>query len=299
MCGKESINTVKDRAVLLKTFVESYSLSHDIRPSTVEQYKTTQRVLSNWNEGDILVGSLSDELVNKFLRDYSERGAKPHTVASKRRQLIALWRAAAEEGLCQPPKRVRAIRLPETQRDVWSADEVRRLVAELEKIQTRMPRSEIQTGLALSALVRAAWDTGMRRSDLFRLERTHAEHDGWLEVIQRKTGRLVLCRLSPDTKKIVLRTYDDWAPPRKLIWPGGPAVVRRLTGIISEAAKDIGLKGHSKPFKKLRRSSITAVEQQAPGAGYLQAGHTNSSTTIRFYLNPAITQMGKPMPETL
>lgn len=284
--------------MLLTEFVENYALSHDIRPSTAEQYRTTARVLNGWNRQPIVVSAMSDQLVNRFLRDYAE-GNKPHTVASKRRQIIALWRAAAEDGLCQGPKRIRAIKLPETQRDVWTLEDVRRLAAELEAISGRMPQSEIRTGPSLSALVRAAWDTGMRRSDLFHLTRSHAEYDGWLEIVQRKTGRLVLCRLSKETRNMILRTFDDWAPPRQMIWPGGPAVVRRMTGLIADAAEGIGLKGHNKPFKKLRRSSITAVEQQAPGAGYLQAGHSNSQTTIRFYLNPAIAQMSKPMPPEL
>lgn len=284
--------------MLLTDFVESYALSHDIRGSTVEQYRTTARVLNGWNQKPIVVSAMSDELVNRFLRDYAS-ASKPHTVASKRRQLLALWRAASEEGLCKPPRKIRAVRLPETRRDVWSADEVRRLAEACEKVAGRIPISEIQTGPALAALVRAAWDTGMRRSDLLRLERAHAEHDGWLEIVQRKTGRLVLCRLSETTRKLILRTFDDWAPQRKLIWPGGHAVARRLSAMVAELAEEQGLRSSRAPFKKLRRSSITAVEQAAPGTGYLQAGHSTSDTTIRFYLNPQIAQMARPMPPTL
>jgi integrase len=284
--------------MLLTDFVESYALSHDIRESTIEQYRTTAQVLSKWNKEPIKIKTLSDEVVNRFLRDYAVT-AKPHTVASKRRQILALWRAASDEGFCSAPKKIREIRLPETRRDVWTAEQVKSLAEACEKITGRIPESEIQTGLALAALVRTAWDTGMRRADLFRLERAHAEYDGWLEIVQIKTGRLVLCRLSEHTKKLVIRTFDDWAPPRKLIWPGGALVARRLSSMVADVAEDIGLSCNGKPFKKLRRSSITAVEQVAPGTGYLQAGHTTSQTTIRFYLNPAIAQMARPMPPTL
>lgn len=282
----------------LADYVDSYALTHDIRGSTLEQYRVTASVLNRWAGGCVEVAQLSDDLVNRFLRDYGQL-QKPHTVQSKRRQLLALWRSAAEDGLCQQPKRVRVIRLPETQRDVWTAQEVKRLAESLERIRGRMPVSEISTGIALSALVRAAWDTGMRRSDLLRLTRAHAEHDGWLEIVQRKTGRLVLCRLSKDTRSAILRTFDDWAPQRQLVWPGSPMVVRRMVEMIADTAEDIGLGSSRSPMKKLRRSSITAVEQQAPGAGYLQAGHANSQTTIRFYLNPAVAQMSKPMPPEL
>lgn len=282
----------------LTDFVESYALTHEIRGSTLEQYRVTASVMNHWNGSPIEVAQLGDEMVNRFLRDYAEK-KKPHTVQSKRRQLLALWRCAAEDGLCSPPKRVRTIKLPETRRDVWTAEEVRRLVSALEAIRGRIPISEIATGLALGALVRAAWDTGMRRSDLLRLTREHATHDGWLEIVQRKTGRLVLCKLSKDTRSAILRTFDDWAPPRQLIWPQSPMVVRRMVSIIADTAEDVGIGSSRSPMKKLRRSSITAVEQQAPGSGYLQAGHTNTATTIRFYLNPAIAQMGKPMPEAL
>lgn len=284
--------------MMLLDYVDSYALSHDIRPATLEQYRVTANVLNRWKGKPVDVAELGDDLVNRFIRDIGAT-SKPHTVASKKRQLLAIWRSAAEEGLCQHPKRIRAVKLPETKRDTWTAEQVRVLVEALEKINGRFPQSEVQRGLALSALVRVAWDTGMRRSDIFRLERAHAENDGWLEIVQRKTGRLVLCRLSEATRKTILRTFDDWAPPRRLIWPGGPSVIRRMTSLIADTAEDIGLSSHLTPFKALRRSSITAVEQQAPGAGYLQAGHTNANTTIRFYLNPAIAQMAKPMPPEL
>lgn len=284
--------------MLLSDFVESYALSHDIRPSTVEQYRVTASVMNHLLGYPVEVAQLSDDLVNRFLRDYSAQ-AKPHTVASKRRQILALWRAAYEAGYCDSPRKIRAVRLPETRRDIWGAGEVRKLAEACQQVKGRLPVSEIATGLALAALVRAAWDTGMRRSDIFRLERVHAENDGWLEIVQKKTGRLVLCRLSTETRKLILSTFDDWAPPRTLIWPGGPAVARRLSLMVADIAEDIGLSCDGKPFKKLRRSSITAVEQAAPGTGYLQAGHTSSQTTIRFYLNPAIAQMARPMPPTL
>lgn len=282
----------------LLDYVDSYALSHDIRGSTLEQYRVTASVMNRWRGKPVEIEELADDLVNRFLRDIGE-SSKPHTVASKKRQLLAIWRSAAEDGYCQHPKRVRAIRLPETKREIWTPGDVRKLVESLEAIRGRIPQSEIQTGLALSALVRVAWDTGMRRSDIFRLERTHAEHDGWLEIVQRKTGRLVLCRLSEQTRKIILRTFDSWAPPRRLIWPGGPSVIRRLTSLIADHAEQLGLASSRQPFKALRRSSITAVEAQAPGSGYLQAGHTNAQTTIRFYLNPAIAQMSKPRPPEL
>lgn len=282
----------------LTDYVDSYALSHDIRPATLEQYRVTANVLNRWRGKPVDVEELGDDMVNRFLRDIGST-SKPHTVASKKRQILAIWRSAAEDGYCAQPKRIRAVKLPETKRETWTAEQVRKLVESLEQVRGRMPQSEIETGLALSALVRVAWDTGMRRSDIFRLERTHAEHDGWLEIVQRKTGRLVLCRLSAATRKVILRTFDQWACPRRLIWPGGPSVVRRLTALIADHAEDLGLPCYRQPFKALRRSSITAVEQQAPGSGYLQAGHSNAQTTIRFYLNPAIAQMSKPMPPEL
>jgi hypothetical protein len=99
--------------MLLSQFVESYALSHDIRPSTVEQYRITASVMNQLLGDPVEVAQLSDDLVNRFLRDYSAR-AKPHTVFSKRRQILALWRAAAESGYCEPPRKIRSVRLPET-----------------------------------------------------------------------------------------------------------------------------------------------------------------------------------------
>lgn len=288
----------KGGKLLLSEYVESYALSHEIRRGTLEQYRVAMNVLNKWRGCPVEVAELSDDLINRFLASLSKE-AKPHTVASKKRHLLALWRSAADEGLVAYPKRIRKIRLPDTPKIVWTASQVRQLAEQVERIPGRFPQSEILIGASLGALVRAAWDTGMRRSDLFRLQRLHAERDEWLEMVQRKTGRTILCKLSRDTRAAILRTFDDWAVPRQYVWPSTSSAVRRITGMIAEAAQDLGLPCASTPLKALRRSSITAVEAQAPGTGYLQAGHSTSQTTIRYYLSPTAAQMARPLPPTL
>ena len=64
------------------------------------------------------------------------------------------------------------------------------------------------------------------------------------------------------------------------------------------AVKDAGLSCSDGPFKKLRRSSITAVELLSPGQGQHHAGHTTVTTTQKWYLSES-AKLNRPIPSEL
>jgi integrase len=272
----------------LLVFVDDYSLENDITKSSIEQYQIAVNRFSVWLGRPAMTTDLEPQKVNAFLRDYAEQ-VSAHTAQSKRRSLLVLWRAAAEKGLVELPGKIRQIKAQKTLRDYWSLDQVRQLVTVTSALTGRLPVVEINRADYFTGLVLAAYETGLRMADLLKLERSCLDED-WFPVTMQKTGLVHWCRLNPETKRVITRTYDDFAPPRRLCWPtwgrGDAASQAKLVRReLWKAMKIAGLTASDGPFKMLRRSSINAVDQLQPGAGQRQAGHTSATTTQRWYLS--------------
>jgi hypothetical protein len=100
-----------------------------------------------------------------WLREMADRAAA--TVRSKRVAILCLWRAAADEDLCYPPRRrVRSARVPQVPVDCWTVGEVQGHPGGLP-----WPEASHPCGLRRSAwwelAVMVAWDTALRRGDQF------------------------------------------------------------------------------------------------------------------------------------
>ena len=286
--------------MLLSQFLVSYSLERSLTDSSIEQYQIAINSLSKHLGREAVIDDLLPDVINLYLRDLAlVRSA--HTVKSKRRSLMVLWRAVAEQDLVKPPVRVRTIKVPETPRDYWNADDIARLVSVAASLPGEIPQVGVKSADYFTGLILAAWETGLRMADLLRLDKTCLV-DGWFSVNMQKTGMVQWCRLHGETKRVILATYTD-SPTRFLCWPTwgkGDAssqakLIRKQLCKIMYQAQLVASDG---PFKKLRRSSINAVEAQRPGAGQWQGGHTSPVTTQKWYLSDDHKQT-RPMPAAI
>jgi hypothetical protein len=278
-------------AMRVVDYVQLYATTHELTPETVRQYQTTAERLEVWAGEPVLLTDLSELLVSAFLRDYAA-GVKPATVRSKRTQLMALWRSAADEYLCEPPtRRVRTARVPWVPREAWTVDEVRQLVAAATWLRSGpgggMPRAEW-----FDLAIRIAWDSGLRWGDQIRL-RTSSIHGNIVIVGQSKTRRPVCGRLSPSTMAALEDSLRRW--PRDYVTPWRRshetfnAQVRRL---VAQAGIRPGT------WKWLRRGSATDVEIQQPGKGMAarHLGHAPGSRVAEInYLDHSLIAAHAPV----
>jgi len=107
-----------------------YSLLRDVRPGTLRQYVIVADLVERWAGRPVRLDELDEQSVSEWLRDYSAT-VKPHTVKGKKSMLLALWRAAADDGLASEPtaRRVRRVRVPELVPTAWTKTEVEQLLA--------------------------------------------------------------------------------------------------------------------------------------------------------------------------
>jgi integrase len=278
----------------LGEYARGYALLHDVRPETVAQYRITADLFERWAGRPARLAELDERSVSAWLRDYSATAA-PSTVRSKRNQILALWRAAADEGLCEVPTlRVRGVRVPRLPVEAWTFDEVVGLLQAAGEVK-RFHRCGLPRRVWWPLAIRVAWDTGLRWGDQIAIPVSAVAADGAVWWCQRKTGRTVACRLSPSTMAALRESLE--AVPRELVMPW-PASHETFTDQVRRLVAAAGVRPGT--WKWLRRSSGSYVELERQGAGAEHLGHAPGSRVFRdHYASPRILLRTIPSPPEL
>lgn len=278
----------------LQDYLNRYNTRNDIKPSTLEHYGWVIRSVRSF-AGDVKLTDLSDDLCNRWLLWLRDGGRSPFTVHSWRNAFLVIWRSAWREGLAPQPGEIRRIRLPDPAKEVWSPAEVARLVDFSAVLRGKFRGLRIERCEYFRTIIQAAYDTGLRQSDLHRVTVASILNSQRMGVQQQKTGRTVVVRVHPQTLEAI-RKFVDGAT-RETVWPiwsrrrGTFAKTFRL--IVSSA----GLCG---TFGRLRKTSGTEVERLDHGSGWLHLGHSSPETARRWYLNPERAyDVDRPLPPPL
>ncbi len=270
-----------------------YSLTRDVKPGTLRQYIIVADLVERWAGRPVRLDELDERSVSEWLRDYSAT-VKPHTVKGKKAMLLALWRAAADDGLASEPssRRVRRVRVPELVPTAWTKAEVERLL----QAAAKLPRKH-RCGLSRAAwwdlAIRVAWDSGLRWADLVALRVDAIGEDGAAAVTQEKTAKVSSFRLSATTMAALRATLA--ASPRELVcpWPASGETFRdQVLRLVAKAGIRAGT------WRWIRRGSGTDVEQQLDGAGHRHLGNTRR-VFDQSYGDPTIIGRQIPSPRPL
>lgn len=272
---------------------EGYSLLRDVKASTLRQYVIAAERFESWAGGPIRLDELDEKSLSAFLRDYAMDHA-PDTVRSKKNQIMALWRAAADDGLADDPvgRRVRRCSVPEPVVEAWTKEEVEQLLATTATMKRRH-----QCGLARSEwwslAVRVAWDSGLRWADQVAIPVASVRPDGMVTVRQSKTGKAATFQFSASTMAALRASLERC--PRSLVIPwtaSGETFRDQVTTLVQRAGIRSGT------WKWIRRGSGSDVELQERGTGHLHLGNTRA-VFDRAYACPTIIGRRVPAPREL
>lgn len=280
----------RNRPETLVAFAREYGIGREVSADAVRQLVISAELFERWAGGPVRLDELDERSVSMWLSELATARSAA-TVRSKRNAILCLWRAAADEDLCWPPRRrIRSARVPQEPVDCWTREEVQAIREACRGLQRWHP-----CGLRRSAwwelAVCVAWDTALRRGDQFRLRVASIEPAGSAWVVQHKTRRGTPVRLSEDTTRLLRSTLVD--APRDLVTPwtaSHETFGSQFSRIVARAGVRSGT------WKWLRRASITDCEAQKPGAGGPQGGHApGSRITALHYVNPRIVQGPEPV----
>jgi integrase len=235
--------------VLLSELLEIYRIRRPLADSSLYQMRRTVGLFGHFLGHQPRTEDLTADTVSRWIMAL-EATHSPTSRHGHRGKLLILWRFAARHGFAAEPeaREIRRAPRPEPNPVAWSQEQVEQLVAVCRAcLSTVLGRP---LGSYLVALVRAGWDTGLRRSDLWGLRREDIGPDGSVAVRQRKTGWVVSPRLSEETRRLVLA--EPGAQPLAW-WASERQFYKQWGSILGRAHVGTGA------LQRLRRSAATAV----------------------------------------
>lgn len=262
--------------------VDSYLLSRDVTPNYASLLRSRIRRFLAWRGGDMPIAQLESDAVNRFLAYLQSTPASRVTVDNYRRSLLCVWRAAYLERLTdEPPLRVRTIRKPRRLVHAFTQTELRRLLEVCGRLGGYFPNG-VRKADFWTAMIGAAYSTGLRRGDLLRITKDQIRTDGIVTLIQSKTDYQITVRIDAESLAAIRRMPID--VPLALPWPYHiNALPRQFRALVKTAGIRPG------QFKWIRATSGSYAESEVPGNGPKMLGHRSAAVFHQHYEDLSIT----------
>jgi len=222
-----------------------------------------------------------EQTINAFLAQLE--GVTPITKNKYRQDFLAVWRAAADLDLVPYPqaRRLRKERVLPQVVECYQEGEARSLLGAAEKMAGAYPNGVARRHY-WPAVIRAGWDTGLRRGDLWRLRSQQIRKDGTAIIVQSKTASAVMVRFHRSTIQALEAAGGslEWV---MCAWC--------FSEHFQEIVKDCGINRGT--FKWLRRGSGSIIEAEHPGGGHKQLGNTEQ--VFRAHYDAKLGDANRPM----
>lgn len=273
--------------------LDSYLQSRSLSDSSARTLTCSVRsLLKHLACEDCQVEQVTTEVLNQWLAAMSNA---PRTIIKHRGNLLSLLRDAADDGHCPEPvaRRVRQPRKPKPKPQAWTLDELRRVTRACDELPGTIRRYDqpVQVCVYFGCLVRVAYETGLRRGNLFALQQRDVDERGCVYVRHEKTGEPHVCTLA-DTTLRLLRSLPGDEPLR---WRDNRSFYKRWRAISDAAGVPRGT------LHRVRKTAATQVwlaDQSNPTRVQQFLGHLTADMW-RHYVDRSQGQERPPRPPAL
>jgi integrase len=257
----------------LKGFLDSIYVPSrlEITPGAVRQIEVAIRQIEQFAGRPLSVYDLTEDLLRRFLAEFRGSHAAA-TTNSRRRDLLALWRCAFDEGIIdRPPRRGKIRRAKDAARipEAWSPPQVASI---LEACRSdALPVGGLSGPAWWRSILLVLYDTGARLGECLAVESADLSiTDCWVVFRTTKTRRERWAAIHEETARACEAIYNNRRP---LVWPLGitrQQLDRRFRKILDRAGLPY------RPgvlFRRLRQTSGTLIEANGgDGARHLGNG---------------------------
>ena len=236
------------------------------------------------------------EVTERHLAERLQQHARTHSPAttnSRRRALLTLWRAAADDGLTSPPRARLIPKQPEPRRApvAWRAQEVSRILIS-SRSAGGAPLDGVPRSIFWQALVLTIYDTAARISALLAVESADCSlEEAWI-VLRAETQKDRTEQWLPLSGQTVDAMRPMYSPRRRKLfpWPFTTVHLWRQFRLIVESAGLSASRTRKDLFHKLRRTSLSYTARESIDLACRKAGHCRPELTVRHYLDPRIVE---------
>jgi len=272
--------------VELHKHLARYSLYRSLAVTTEYQLGRTIRLFEEWLGHTATLADLTDDVVSRWIRQL-ETGYAQRTVLSHRTNLLMLWRDCWRSGLVDPPCRVRRVKKPDPCPIAWTLCELQSVFRTIRALTGHFPDGT-EHALYSETLVRVVYDTGLRRSDVWRIRRSQITPTGGIVLRQAKTGHSHYPQLRPRTFALVGLLRRD--PVLACPYRDSSAFYSWWREHVTEAA---GVRHGS--LQHMRRTGATHLDIEHPEAVSDYLGH-RSPEMKRYYVDRSISTRNRQLP---
>lgn len=203
------------QATTLQDWCARYALRHGLEGKSAYVFGHSLTIFEAWLNRPATIADLDNDTASQFIQSLEATYA-PSTRAGIRANILGLWRFIADETKGSYPGRIRRAPKPEPQPVAWTLDELRKLRIAATEAKGIIFGSGCSRSLYLVTLLDAAYESGLRRGDLWRLEQGNFLANGIIVTRQHKTSWPHEPQLQPDTLARVRQLVGKFP----LRWPG-------------------------------------------------------------------------------
>jgi len=269
-----------------------YTTSRVIAKSTAVCLWCSVRLLERFAGRRLCASELTDDLLNSWIASLK---TKPATICTHRGNILTLLRFAADLGLCAEPvaRRIRKPPKPKPKPQAWSIDELRRVLRVVDNLagNTRRYGRPFPACVYFGCLTRVAYQTGLRRGNLFSLRQSDVTDGGLVYVKHEKTGQPHLCTIEVDALTL-LRSLPGDEPLR---WRDNRSFYKRWKRICLAAKVP---HGGPQRIRKTAATQVWLVDQTNPSRVQQFLGHLTGDMW-RHYVDLSQGTQRPPKPPAL
>jgi integrase len=270
---------------LLLADVERYCLAAGIEPITAYQYRRSVRCLSEYLGRPALRSDLNESTINRWLESVAQR-CPDCTTRNRKRGITPVWNWLAQTGAVPfyNSRALRKVKVEKRPPRAWSIAQVQQLLAGAADIKGTLLCGVSGADL-MTAWVRVAYETGIRRGDLGRLQWSQLDGNE-LSFSQHKTKGAHVSALSPATLTAVQRLRKSGSVRIFVLQPSG---LRRWETLLFQAAARYGFtraKGQATGTLRKTAATETARVDGLQAAAELLGHRSGTQVTRDHYVQP-------------
>jgi integrase len=277
----------------VRQLIPRYASERGIRPRTVGTIYYRLTGFETALGRTATLKDLNDTTMNLWTGKMLDAGLSPVTVRGYRGAILALWRAAYEQGYLETrPGRIRKIKCRPAAPKCWTAAELVAVVAAFSDLHGELNQdATIRRSTFWTTFVLVGYYSALRFGDLVSL-RWDQIQNGQIVLTMSKTGDVIICPLPPDALQALEKLRGG---ARKRVF-GELMNVKNTQLFFRRVLQAAGLPGS---IKWLRRTSATMVECVTPGAAKAHLGHRTHGLAYKHYVDPRQLQHNKPIPPSI
>lgn len=271
---------------LLADVVMRYELQTEISNSYAYQLKYALTRFERYLRRQATTADLTESTVNRWLkheRDVEEIGDRSR--ANVRTSLLTLWKKFGQ-GLNR--ENVRSVAVTPKNPEAWAFDELERVAEAATQIEGHLTNG-LPRGLYFSTCLWFAYETGLRRSDVWRFDLGEFDGNRLAAMTQHKTKRVHVVTITSETLRdlrrmsTTLKNAGDKHADTPLRWPQSETTFYYWMRRAREIA-DVEPEKRNRALQHIRRTGATQVESEG-GLAWRFLGHSRQGLDRKSYVD--------------